>query len=93
MKMNKKIISILSFIGISLFIIAIIISYVFYEKISIKIITFLYLISLSCTLPKSIQDVGIEESPSPTSWKILFGNIIGIIVMFTGFIICLMRGV
>lgn len=91
--MNKKYASILSFIGISLFIIAIISSYVFYEKISIKIITFLYLISLLCILPKSIQDVGIEESPSPTSWKILFGNIIGIIVMFTGFIICLMRGV
>ena len=90
--MNKKYASILFFIGCLLFVIVLI---VFYLSVPISYSLFCLLLFLSscCMLPESISGVLTDENPTPVDWRILFGNIIGIILFLIFFIDSMMKGI
>ena len=90
--MNKKYASILFFIGCFLFGIVLLVFFLG-VPISYSLLCLLLFLSSCCMLPKSIIDVQTDEKPTPVDWKVLFGNIIGIILFLIFFIDSMMKGI
>ena len=91
--MSKKAILIFFVIGITLFFILCLWFFIAKSIYPYKIYFFLLFLSSCCMLPKSLNDVNSNEKSSPIDWKLLTGNIIGIIFSLISFIVCLVRNV
>ena len=83
--------STLFLLGVLIFIGTGIMNYIFPEIIPYSIVFGLFFLSCCLMLPHNIHDVQDEETW--TDWKILIANVIASLMTFTGFIICLRRGV
>ena len=91
--MNKKIISILFFIGILTFFVVALLYFVLPETVSDKLFFLLLFLSTCFMLPKCLYDVKYEEEPAQVSWRILITDIIAILVTLCCFIFSLIRNI
>ena len=91
--MNKKIISILFFIGVSTFCVVALLYFIFPKTVSDKLF-FLFLFLSTCFIfPKCMYDVKFEEEPSPVSWKIFIADIVAILLTLCFFIFSIIRNI